>query len=99
MKQHFASAGNLGISLIATASAVGFITTERLSWGTNIFLAVLLVLFGLDLYFSYFFKYAPIGNLPGKVHNGRWKPSAERSKNADRHDTKNGREQDSRMDG
>ena len=75
MRQHFAITGNLGISLIATASAVVFMVSHALSLGEGIFLAALLLMLGLDLYFCFGFKYAPTEVLSGKVGvDGRWHP-------------------------
>ena len=74
-KQNFAITGNFGISLLATSSAVAFMVSYALSLGAGIFLAALLLMLGLDLYFCRGFKYEPTDSLSGKIgDDGRWRP-------------------------
>lgn len=64
MRQHFANAGNIGLTVLAVAAAVAFIMNESWSVVPVSFVVVLTALFVADVYFSYWYKYAPQGLIP-----------------------------------
>ena len=65
MRQHFAGLGNMGLTVAVLVPAILHLIVTRPfdeAWSFTL-AALLLVLFGLDASFTYFFKYHPAGRL------------------------------------
>ena len=73
MTQHFANAGNLGLTLLAAIAATTLNLHRSPTWEVGIFLFTLGILLSLDVYFSRWYKYVPTGNIEGSLGaDGRW---------------------------
>lgn len=76
MKQHFASAGNLGISFLTVAAASLIVLYRSASWPAGVTILILLALLSFDVYFSRSDKHVPAEPLKGTTSDdGIWTPA------------------------
>lgn len=78
MKQHFASAGNVGISFLTVAAASLIVLYRSPTWPAGVTILILLALLSFDVYFSRSNEHVPDKLLEGTTtDDGRWRPTSE----------------------